>query len=45
MDSPGPKKIIDMEFSEQQVEEFLSATQKSLDGLSGDAAKSPEEKK
>lgn len=30
---------------EQQVEEFLSATQKSLDSLSGDAAKSPEEKK
>jgi Ran-binding protein 3 len=30
---------------EQQVEEFLSATQKALDGLSEHAAKSPEEKK
>jgi Ran-binding protein 3 len=28
----------------QQVEEFLSATHKALDGLSGDAAKSPEKK-
>lgn len=28
----------------QQVDEFLSATRRALDDLSGDAAKSPEEK-
>jgi hypothetical protein len=28
----------------QQVDEFLSATRRALDDLSGDAAESPEEK-